>query len=190
MKRIFILILLGYTLNSFCCSDDRRVQDFLCQVVKCQAHSYLRRLVIDDDTRSVINLPGSDGEPALHWAAITGDTESVDILLKNGANANQLDDDGDTPLHSAAISGSVEIAQMLIDHEAKTTINHPDRHGYVALHSAAFNNNVGVLNILLQNGALTTINHPAKNGLTPLGAAREKGNDDAVVLLRSYGATE
>jgi len=51
---------------------------------------------------------------ALHWAASSGDTEIVQLLLSARCNINATSTDGNTPLHSAALGNNVEIMQALI----------------------------------------------------------------------------
>jgi ankyrin repeat protein len=64
--------------------------------------------------------PGGDG--CLHIAAHRGDYRTVELLLKAGADANQVGEMGYTPLHYAHEKGHVAIVQLLLRHGAITTI--------------------------------------------------------------------
>ena len=55
------------------------------------------------------------GMTALYWASHWGHTETVDLLIGAGADANAADDLGVTPLWTTAERGNVAIAQKLLD---------------------------------------------------------------------------
>ena len=66
----------------------------------------------------------SDGKTPLHWAAIAGDTRSLELLLDNGAR-EITDEEGQTALHCAASSGQLEaiislLESSVIDIDART----------------------------------------------------------------------
>ena len=48
-----------------------------------------------------VNGPLADGTTALHWATRAGDLETVDLLIRGGANVNAGDRYGLTPLSIA-----------------------------------------------------------------------------------------
>jgi len=49
-----------------------------------------------------INLQDSTGQTAAHYAALVGNSEILEVLLKNGADVNIRDEDDQTPLDVAA----------------------------------------------------------------------------------------
>ena len=53
-----------------------------------------------------VNAPEADGTSALHWAAHSNDLETVQLLLRAGANAKATSRYGVTPLSEAATYGS------------------------------------------------------------------------------------
>lgn len=65
-----------------------------------------------------VNALNESGLSLLHVMAKQGDTESVKILLENGAEVNRQALTGSTPLHEAAQSGSLESILMLLSYEA------------------------------------------------------------------------
>lgn len=69
-----------------------------------------------------VNSKGSIGGTALHVAAIHGDIEAGQILLKAGADPNMKDEFGYTPLHSAALHGHLEFVKLLLDHGASKDV--------------------------------------------------------------------
>jgi ankyrin repeat protein len=49
-------------------------------------------------------------------AAIDGNTDAIEFLIKNGANANYVDEHGDTALSQAAFKGHVETTKKLLSY--------------------------------------------------------------------------
>lgn len=59
-----------------------------------------------------------DDRSALHLAAANGLSELAEILLKHGANPNQVNRFRETPLYFAAERGNTDIARILLSHGA------------------------------------------------------------------------
>jgi hypothetical protein len=87
----------------------------------------------------------------LHIAAVWGDVEIVELLLKRGADPNVKDDNGQTPLHIAALWGHVDVVRVLLEHRADP--NAKDNDGKTPLHYAAEKGHVDVVRVLLERGA-------------------------------------
>ena len=56
----------------------------------------------------------------LHWAALSGQTEAVRLLLARGANINSLEAKGSTPLMFAIHGRHVETAHVVLEAGADT----------------------------------------------------------------------
>ena len=54
-------------------------------------------------------------ETALHKAARKGQTQLVELLLKNGANTHNVNRNGETPLHLGAIMGHQLVVNSLLE---------------------------------------------------------------------------
>ena len=65
-----------------------------------------------------INALGSDGLAAIHYAAILGTRQIVEMLICFGAKINLKSKDGDYPLDLAVRAGSFSVAQYLIERGA------------------------------------------------------------------------
>ncbi|XP_078656243.1 uncharacterized protein LOC144902593 [Branchiostoma floridae x Branchiostoma belcheri] len=91
------------------------------------------------------------GETPLHLAAIKGDTETVLLLLKEGADPNVRDNAGWTPLHEASNHGHTSVAEVLLDHGA--LINTTAFENDSPLHDAVANGRVEVARLLVSRGA-------------------------------------
>ena len=61
-----------------------------------------------------VNAPQADGATALHWAVFRSDKETVDLLLRAGANPKAANRDGATPLWLASINGDAAIIEALL----------------------------------------------------------------------------
>jgi len=62
------------------------------------------------------------GRIPLHFAALDGHKEIVDLLIAKGADVNAKDDHfGDTPLDNAIVRKHPETADILRKHVAKTS---------------------------------------------------------------------
>ena len=118
-------------------------------------------------------------------AAMRGETDAVQALLKKGADVNAAQGDGMTALHWAAEHGSLDMAQMLIyaggSVEAVTRIA-----GYTPLHLASKAGHASVIRVLIDAGS-DPAQGTASAGATPLHFAAASGNADAIRALLDYG---
>ncbi len=62
----------------------------------------------------------TSGVTPLVAAAITGQAQTADLLLKNGADVNAYDKAGSTALHAAAFFGHTDTVKVLLHHGADT----------------------------------------------------------------------
>jgi len=62
------------------------------------------------------------GSTPLSLAALTGNTEVIDLLIRNGAEVNGQNKDGATPLLGAAFLGRVEAVNLLLAEGADPNI--------------------------------------------------------------------
>ena len=66
------------------------------------------------------------GIPPLGWAAISGQTKAVKLLLEKGAKIDDRHRDGSTALHGAAFLGRAETVKLLLDKGADINIRKDD----------------------------------------------------------------
>eukprot|EP01134_Creolimax_fragrantissima_P000778 CFRG0778T1 len=114
-----------------------------------------------------INVKNQKGETQLQRAAIKGDINVVQSLIKRGANVHSRDNAGWTSLHEASNHGHMEIVQLLLEAGAQ-----PDTRGLggdMPLHDAAANGHMGIARLLVRYGA--NILAPNDDGITPVDAA-------------------
>lgn len=120
-------------------------------------------MLLEKDS-SNINAQDDKGWTALIYAIlISAPPESIEILLKYGANPNDiLDKNGTSVLHFAANSGNEQIVNLLLN--ASADINIQDRDMQTPLMIAAGFKNKRVVQLLLLKGA--DINLSDKEGRT------------------------
>jgi ankyrin repeat protein len=113
-------------------------------------------------------------------AARKGDSESMEKLLKQGANVNDADAQGMTPLMFAAANGHIKAVKFLLDKGAN--VNAQNQYGYTALMLVAGSGNVELAQLLVKRGS----NLHAKNdlGLTAAEIAELQGDAKIRDLLR------
>lgn len=105
----------------------------------------------------------SEGNTALHWAAMLEPTDLLEQLLDAGVDVSVRNTvTGETALYAALMAGRTDTLQTLIDRGID--LDAADRGGDTALHWAAKVNRFDVILTLLQAGAdRTVVNH---NGVT------------------------
>jgi hypothetical protein len=84
-------------------------------------------------------------------AIIQEDLQSIQHMLRQGVDVNELDEYGFTPLIEAAIANNTDIAALLVAQGAD--VNQQDITGGTALHWSAENNNLALTELLLTHRA-------------------------------------
>lgn len=109
------------------------------------ASSPLHRAAALGDIRRIESLLASDlgvdvraepfGATALHFAALSGRANAVEVLVRRGADLDARDETGTTPLHDAGILGKSETIGILARRGAD--LDARDEKGKTPLHDAA-----------------------------------------------------
>ena len=154
----------------------------LVEAVKNQDLNATRALLADDVG---VNVKQGDGASALHWAAHWGDPETVDALIKAGANVDAQTDLGVTPLYLASEIGSAAVAQTLL--AAGADPNAAAETGVSPLMLAARAGAVDAVSVLLSQGANTDATEQS-SGQTALMWAVAQGHADVVRVMGEFGA--
>ena len=94
------------------------------------------------DKISYVNRRSIQYDTALHLASTSGYYDSVEMLIKHGADVNVLADGNVSALHVAAASGNVRVAKMLLKHGAKINARDEDQvtplHRYLSMYFLLF----------------------------------------------------
>ena len=69
-----------------------------------------------------VNQRAAMNDTMLHFAAESGATDDIDVLVASGAELNAVGDIGNTPLHGAALMGKVAAARRLLELGANPTL--------------------------------------------------------------------
>ena len=87
-----------------------------------------------DENSNMVENKSATGHTALHYAAQSGHSEIVKLLLERTANINAVTDEYSTALHLASEEGELDVVKLLID--GKVDVNAQDLDGRTALHKA------------------------------------------------------
>ena len=137
--------------------------------------------VLIKENPSIVSEYSTEGFTALQLAAYLGKGNTVDLLLRSGADVNAIakNPTGYTALTGAVARGDQNIASTLLEHGANP--NHRYEGGFTPLMEAAASGNVDVTKLLLAHGA----DHMIRlNGKTALDLALEKGRRETAQLLQ------
>lgn len=129
------------------------------------------------------NARAEGGKTALMFAAESGDTLMVQILVLNGADLEATISEGTTPLLIAVLNGQFQVAHFLLKKGANP--DHQDDYKGSALIYAAAVNNYEIADLLLFFGASDTIRD--KDGNTALMTAVYFGNLECADVLLQNG---
>lgn len=140
--------------------------------------------IIKAMSRSQVNEADDHDQTALCWAAIRGDVENTELLLRHGANPNIAPSKGDTPLQSAARARSYDCVRLLLDAGAYVDFQGVTR--MTALHISAINDGTDVAELLLAHGA--DVNGKSQLGSTALMFACLHGHFRVSEFLIEHGA--
>ena len=132
-----------------------------------------------------IDSQTSAGYTAVILSAYDSQPESLDYLMRIGANPCLGDRHGNTSLMGALYKGHMGIARRLL--ATRCPIDQVNNAGETALSFAALFGRVEILPELVARGA--DPNHTDARGNTPLAVVLQQGNEDSAKALRKLGAT-
>jgi uncharacterized protein len=124
-----------------------------------------------------VNHLNASGESPLMLAALKGELELVENLVKKGADVNKT---GWTPLHYAASFGHIPVLKVLLDNYAYIDAESPN--GSTPLMMASMYGSPEAVKLLLDEGADPQLKN--QQGLTALEFAKRAERVDAIDLLQ------
>ena len=145
--------------------------------IACLGERTIARILIENGAD--VNECNDRGETPLIVASFRGDSETVKLLLGNGARINEFDKERkQTAIHHASFKGHTTIVKLLIN--ANADINKQDNYGATALLHATNAGEDACVKLLLKGGAKQI---PIKDGRSPLLIACSKGNIKIAKIL-------
>jgi B-cell CLL/lymphoma protein 3 len=124
----------------------------------------------------------------LHLAVITGNVDTVRLLLNGGASPNVVDRDGLNSIHHAVQRSSISCLCCLLEESTSTpNVDAVTYNGLTALHLAVMRSDVDAIDVLLHAGAQVDATD-GRNGRTALFYAVERNNMEVALVLLENGA--
>ncbi|XP_069810882.1 ankyrin repeat and SOCS box protein 3 isoform X3 [Dendropsophus ebraccatus] len=145
----------------------------------------LQLLIHSAPSRTYVKSKTFEGETALHLAAKRGSVGCCEILLRAGADPNDLTNDDTTPLFLAVENGCEAVVRLLLKYKANVNGSHSCS-GWNPLHQASLMERTDLIQLLLENG----VEKECKDdfGITPLFIAAQYGKPESLCLLLTHGA--
>ena len=174
IKSFQLLMLNGFNIN-----DTNNLGENCLFRLADAKNSGLLKQVLDEFNPNVNKSDIYSGTPLMK-AVVSGDYESVQVLLEKVAAINRFNNKGFSPLIYAALSGNIEITKLLVMSGANLNASRIDEfdnpNGSAILRAAENNTPFAVMEILLNYGANPNVMNKSKT--TPLMFAAEKNNYD------------
>lgn len=152
----------------------------------CRYHNStaIQDLLANELVAAQIDNANTSGDTPLHLACAAGDTESVELLLEEGASTTLSNANGDTALHIAAGFGEVDIISQLLSNGSH--IEAVNNKGHTPLFRACRSEHLASVGELLENNA-----NPdgADNCVPPLYLTTASSNLELTKLLLQYNAS-
>ncbi|XP_067135292.1 B-cell lymphoma 3 protein-like [Centruroides vittatus] len=128
------------------------------------------------------------GQTPLHLAVLAKKVGPASVLLQEGASLPPRDRGGNTALHLAVRNFDRPCLRLLLDHpDRRRILDARNYDGYTPLHEAVFRDNLSAVRMLVAAGCDVDAGD-GKSGRTALMHSVMKENDDAVCLLKKFGA--
>ncbi len=93
------------------------------------------------------------GQTPLHFTALRGRYDTLEVLVHNGADINARDNSGWTPLHFIVNGGSLDMIKFLVDKGADVNARTNERLGVVGIAMMRMIESPEIVKFLISKGA-------------------------------------
>src|SRR5579871_1914211 len=131
-----------------------------------------------------VNARSSDGSTALLWLTHWNDTDTADLLLRAGADANAVNDFQLTPLSEACTNANSALVRLLLKSGAHP--NTPIATGETPLMTCSRSGAADAVRLLVEYGAAVNAKEPRQNQTALMWAAAERHPDVVRALIDSH----
>ncbi|XP_060576349.1 transient receptor potential cation channel subfamily A member 1-like [Ruditapes philippinarum] len=145
-----------------------------------QGHYNILQLLMKNGGEELLSAMDHRDQTVAHYAARTGNTMMMKLLIDFGVKLSTRDQDGKTPLHIAAECGNYTSVEMQID-TSKSELNDGDSDGRTPLMLACLSGHFKAARSLLALGADNSIRD--ENYCTAMILAASKGHVKVMQLL-------
>jgi ankyrin repeat protein len=153
----------------------------LVEAARKQDQKAVRSLV---SQKADVNARSTDGSTALLWLAHWNDSDTADLLLRAGAQANLANDFGMTPLSQACTNGSAPFVRLLLKGGANPNLAIAT--GETPLMTCAKTGSVDAVKLLIEYGAVVDAKEPAQNQTALMWAAAERHPSVVTALIEAH----
>jgi uncharacterized protein len=178
--------------------DEMRAEQYFANAVQAKFVKAVGEGDIDAARRwleqaAAVNVVGEEGLTPLLWAMVKQQPVSVDFLLREGADPNQITrwksrngrEEWATPLTLAVKFEETRYLKALLEHGANPNLI-VNAVGQTAIFTAALHKRLRNIELLIANGA--DVNHRSQFGHTPISDAAYQRAFSVVLLLLKSGA--
>lgn len=127
-----------------------------------------------------------DGHSLLHWAALVGAVDFVQVALEHGLSVDVLANNKQTPLMWAVLRGHVGVAKVCLD--AKANLQLHDSLGATPIMIAIQHRQYTCMLLMMYRGKESLLRDTDKNGCSSAHWAAYKGDLTALKFLNYFGA--
>lgn len=149
-------------------------------------HKELVEMLLKRDDYDVNEADQFGKTPLLSALALNNSEELIEVLIKNGANCNYVDENGKAALHYAIQTGNSKIVQSLLKCSSDTNVQ--DKDGVTPLMLTSLFNFPELTKILVKQSDNVKVDLRDQKGRTALYFAAENGLTEIVEILINAGA--